>query len=212
MLRGIKRKIWNFTNFALHSLQFFTMHYVSHAIQRTKHCLFDFISRVFSVILVKARRDSLRRTIRPYHVPQYPNLNAVRIETKFTYHWVTFAEKSGCKRRAHSDKAKSRRYTALVRWLCRIKAQQTSNTSSHAKQHADACPPVHRVVIPYGANRRIDPLWAHTSPRIRSRIPTERLGSIVGSRGKPESGEPEGEKSVQRGARGAEGRWGRGSE
>jgi len=79
---------------------------------------------------------------------------------------------------------------------CRIKAQQTSNTSSHAKQHAEACPPVRHVVIPHRTNRRIDPLWAHTSPRIRARNPAERLSSTASSWGKREYGEREREKIV----------------
>lgn len=210
MLRGIKRKIWNFTNFALHSLQFFTMHYVS--IQRTKHCSFDFISRIFF-----------------RHIGESPSWFSTEDDTTLSRSSVSKSQCGSNRNEIHLSLSHVRGEISMqaaralgqskietehrARSLaCRIKAQQTSNTSSHAKQHADACPPVRRVVIPYGANRRIDPLWAHTSPRIRSRIPTERLGSIVGSRGKPESGEPEGEKSAARGARGAGGRWGRGSE
>lgn len=115
---------------------------------------------------------------------------------------------------AHSDKAKSRRSTAYVHTrarspACRIKAQQTSNTSSHAKQHAEACPP-RRVVIPHRANRRIDPLWAHTSPRIRARNPAERFaGSTAGSRG--ETGEWR-TRSREEYAACGRGRWERGTE
>lgn len=79
---------------------------------------------------------------------------------------------------AHSDKAKSRRSscTRARSPACRIKAQQTSNTSSHAKQHAEACPPRRNPSPCKSTNRST--FSSHES----SRNPAEGFGATGSSR------------------------------
>lgn len=192
----------------LHSLQFFIIHYVS--IHRGQNIVrFDFISQVFPRVSVKTRRDSPRRTIRPYHVPQYPNLNATRIETKFTYHRVTFTGKSQCKRRAFGqskiETVHRVRPGSPVRPLVESKRNKRATRARMQNNTPRRARPVHRAVIPHRANRRIDPLSAHTSPRVRARgIPPRGFGALSCQRGaqsretREERGERRGEKSAAR--------------